>query len=1114
MMQDVIVLLPGFLGSTLSKNGKPVWSLSAGSVFRALVSLGDTIKDLQLASDDDEVVASGLLQDTHLIPGLWKVDGYTRVSRTLVSRFGLQAGHNFFEFAYDWRRDIRVASRQLAQHSPGWLKAWKQRSGARDAKLVLIGHSMGGLVARHFLEVLDGWKHTRALITFGTPHLGSLNALDVLANGFKKGLGPLNLLDLTSMVRSLPSMYQVLPTFKCVRLPDGSDHVPAEIAVPGLDGARAAAGLAFHTEIREAAKRNIAEDPGEGATFQIHSIVGTNQPTKLGAKLTATGVECLYTLVDGQDVGGDGTVPRVSAIAPHKLHDARVTYVSKMHASMQNADEVLVHLEGVLTGQQIDLGQFRDGPPVEVALKVEDVYSDDEPIHIRATSSSATELVALVANTESGELRKLQLQVGPDGSHAATINNLAPGVYRITVRGNSRSVIPVTDVFAVFARAPDLSLGVPPAIEGDLSWSLDFDVVPASMPIHDLSKHLEAKKRAFVVLDRGGDLLYAFSKSEIHEATAGAALGAAAHDALTLREDKRSQQATAGTRPTRGVLPGTDAPSKMRVIVVGPAGQPRMIGEARSPRPDLNTGKRPSNGLRSGDTPRGDQHKTPTVAAEVATCTRHPSIQPKEPVRSGQPLRIDVDLLLQPASNGTETVPLLIATPAPDWKSLKVNVKLRCTALTFTGPMEREVVVNREANSNPATFETQVPTEAKAGETFEVYASFYVGGRYSGAAQRTLHVEGAVSGVAPTMPEARTEGNLVVDTRVPPPLLTVEIHRMDRMNPCLLYWIWDAPRGVPGMPARPTGKVDLGESPAQYFAGLSESCSELSAGSHQAFLEGIGLEIWEKAPAEFRQAYTALRQARGKDFSIQFVSDDPHIPWELMIPQVPDGRMLAIDHPVGRWILDHKESMSGWLPKGEIATVAPSYVNHPSGLPDLSEATKESKDLVTAYNAIPIAGRHQDVLKLLTIGLGFPVSIFHFAGHGRYTGKPPNPAELILEDINLKTPEVRRTATALGRDFHPLVILNACQVGAAGDALGGMGGWSEAFVKSGFSAIVAPLWKVHDHHARDVVTRLVAALRKSTPIGEALRAIREHDLTTSQTHLAYVLIGDVNAVQR
>lgn len=128
---------------------------------------------------------------------------------------GLKANQNYFQFPYDWSRDNRVSARRLAQATHKWLQAWRTSSGNGKAKLILIGHSMGGIVARYFLEVLGGWRDTRSLITFGTPYRGSLNAVGYLANGYAKGIGPLKV-DLSETVRSFTTIYQLLPTFKCV----------------------------------------------------------------------------------------------------------------------------------------------------------------------------------------------------------------------------------------------------------------------------------------------------------------------------------------------------------------------------------------------------------------------------------------------------------------------------------------------------------------------------------------------------------------------------------------------------------------------------------------------------------------------------------------------------------------------------------------------------------------------------------------------------------------------------------------------------------------------------------------------------------------------------------
>ena len=45
---DVVVVIPGILGSTLRQGGKEVWGLSHGSLTRAIVTFARDIKRLQL----------------------------------------------------------------------------------------------------------------------------------------------------------------------------------------------------------------------------------------------------------------------------------------------------------------------------------------------------------------------------------------------------------------------------------------------------------------------------------------------------------------------------------------------------------------------------------------------------------------------------------------------------------------------------------------------------------------------------------------------------------------------------------------------------------------------------------------------------------------------------------------------------------------------------------------------------------------------------------------------------------------------------------------------------------------------------------------------------------
>ena len=114
--KDLVILLPGITGSVLTnKAGKDVWAPSVGAAWRALTSLGGSIKGLELAGDDvdDGVTATRLVPDVSIVPGLIKLDGYTRIAESLCARLGLEDGKNFRAFPYDWRRDNARVAQQL-----------------------------------------------------------------------------------------------------------------------------------------------------------------------------------------------------------------------------------------------------------------------------------------------------------------------------------------------------------------------------------------------------------------------------------------------------------------------------------------------------------------------------------------------------------------------------------------------------------------------------------------------------------------------------------------------------------------------------------------------------------------------------------------------------------------------------------------------------------------------------------------------------------------------------------------------------------------------------------------------------------------------------------------
>jgi pimeloyl-ACP methyl ester carboxylesterase len=454
---DLVILLPGITGSVLAdRRGKEVWAPSMGAVWRAIVSGGDSITGLELAGDDvdDGVTATGLVPDVTIVPGLVKIDGYTRIARALCQRLGLAEGQNFHPFPYDWRRDNERNATRLQAQAMAWLKAWRNQPGRSQAKLVLIGHSMGGLIARWFVECLGGWKDTRALITLGTPHRGSLNAVGFIENGMKKGVGPFGL-DLSPLLRSYTSVYQLLPIYPCIDAGGALQRVEEAAqahAFKHMDASRASAARAFHTAIAEAQARNTKEDAYQGSGYTMLPIVGSEQPTAQSARL-AGGRCTLVNELGGEDLAGDGTVPRVSATPIDMQGKNREIYAAETHGALQNNEGTLANLVGMLTADQIDWRKFQQAADrASLSLDLDDVLLPGEPLVLRVHASEGEpRLTARLLNLADGTVAEEALsrdgERGTGWSHGEFA--LPAGTWRVSVHGEG--VAPVSDLVLVAA---------------------------------------------------------------------------------------------------------------------------------------------------------------------------------------------------------------------------------------------------------------------------------------------------------------------------------------------------------------------------------------------------------------------------------------------------------------------------------------------------------------------------------------------------------------------------------------------------------------------------------------------------------------------------------------
>jgi pimeloyl-ACP methyl ester carboxylesterase len=488
-MRDVIVLLPGITGSVLQKDGVDAWVISHQAICTALTNMSSTLAALEVnvpdpkpnelagliqnnphALDDlgDGVRATRLMPNVHMIPGLWKIDGYSTTKQLILDHFKLTEGSiesdlddsspaNFFEFPYDWRRDNRIAAYRLKHILGQKLQAWRDHSGATDAKLILIAHSMGGLVSRYYLEALEGWHDCKLLVTFGTPYRGSLDAVNYIVNGYKKLF-----VDFTKIVRSCPGVYQLLPDYQVINAVNGltaTQHRVDEITLPNLDRSRASDALGFHAEINAAVKQHL-NDPAYRDGLHIEAIVGTHQPTSQSATLENNKLTMTQTILTPRYenfVDGDNRVAQISAVPPEHYKALNATYFAERHSSIQTNSNVLGHIIKLLEMTQIPnvpLRGIQDFRPIRrgaISVELDDLYAPDEPVIVRAhvVDGEPVQLEVRLQHSETQQSQTILLQGEHDTWQDATLEGLTPGLYRIQVRAVSGGFDAVHDIFEV-----------------------------------------------------------------------------------------------------------------------------------------------------------------------------------------------------------------------------------------------------------------------------------------------------------------------------------------------------------------------------------------------------------------------------------------------------------------------------------------------------------------------------------------------------------------------------------------------------------------------------------------------------------------------------------------
>jgi pSer/pThr/pTyr-binding forkhead associated (FHA) protein len=192
-----VVFVPGIMGSELWLGKERIWP-NLKLLFKE--------PEFLLYPGIKEIEPRGILQEVVVVPNLIKLEQYSRLGDYMVEDLGYTRGYDFFEFAYDWRQDIRVTARQLSQ----FIDALPLKNSLR-----IVAHSLGTLVSRYYIEQLGGKDKIDKLILMGGPHLGTPNAVSSLL--FGPDVLPFGIMGekLRSVISTFYTSYQILPVYHC-----------------------------------------------------------------------------------------------------------------------------------------------------------------------------------------------------------------------------------------------------------------------------------------------------------------------------------------------------------------------------------------------------------------------------------------------------------------------------------------------------------------------------------------------------------------------------------------------------------------------------------------------------------------------------------------------------------------------------------------------------------------------------------------------------------------------------------------------------------------------------------------------------------------------------------
>lgn len=414
-----LVFVPGLLGSMLCRVGPA----GEHTVVWGTVDAIGQFPSLAATATGNDIEPCGLIREISYL-GIFTQTVYGPFVDRL-EQAGYREGETLFVFDYDWRLSVFDNAKRL--------DAFVDAAIAGSGPIDIVGHSMGGLIARTYAMNEGGSDRIARMVSAGSPWRGSVQVFELLQNGWGLANSLLGGLDgFRRTIISFPSTFELMPQYdgccgdnqlSAAHFDTTSVEAWAGLNWAGIDQD----GLPDLAEVksRQAELRKIFDEPLP-SNVEEALVIGVDQRTPQQYELQSGTGEARLNVSTSWE--GDGTVMRDSAV----LSD-RVTYPT----SFATHDAILSNQ----SVQDFVLATLSQGP--EAAIKIVPVR---ERTSILTALGDLVELVGVAIETDQPIYATGAVATATIHLRLGVEDPVDAGAIKLTVQtpDGSETVVPLT----------------------------------------------------------------------------------------------------------------------------------------------------------------------------------------------------------------------------------------------------------------------------------------------------------------------------------------------------------------------------------------------------------------------------------------------------------------------------------------------------------------------------------------------------------------------------------------------------------------------------------------------------------------------------------------------